>query len=91
MKAHGDSKTPEQLEWSWSEPAHAKRQADPANYLCPQCGSDMIQKMGINWLTIGALFIFLPLGFILFILTGIAEKRAVCTKCSRKESLYRVF
>jgi hypothetical protein len=58
---------------------------------CPKCTSSMRALNKINWLTLLAIIFFMPLGFILFIITGLIEKKARCNNCFYEETLHRVF
>jgi len=74
-----------------SEPKAMKPRGKAIDKKCPKCGSDMRAINRTNWLTIGAIVGLPPLGFILFIITGIVEKQAICPHCLYEETLYRVF
>jgi len=74
-----------------SEPKAMKHRGKAIDKKCPKCESDMRSINKINWPTMGAIVLLPPLGFILFIITGIAEKRAICPNCFYEETLYRIF
>jgi len=63
----------------------------PIDKECPKCNSKMSSINKVNWPTIAFIILLPPIGFFIFLLSGIIEKKAVCNNCFHEELLHRVF